>query len=266
LPTRLERLATKLNTVECEALDIAPRLWLGRAGESFLVDFFGDPSEDAYCELVAALTDPEVASHVATLSLRGPDAGANGTRNWDLTPLVAATFPRLMTLAIEGTLVGAHNRTIVASIYEEDGVLAALLANMPALESLQVPSAPNAAFFKVGERPLRWLSVDTGYDHQDFICNLATSSCFPRLRALAFGEYAETYMDDFADHVTPLADYVALFASPVARQLHAFTWRNPALADDQIALLVTRCPGLTVQVVRTSSSYVRKRLANGSAG
>src|SRR5207248_1056697 len=86
----------------------------------------------------------------------GVKGGANGTRNWDLS-LIAdsdAVFPQLRALSIEQTKPGDHNRSIVAAVYEEEGILARILARAPVLESLVTPSAPNADFFRVGERPL----------------------------------------------------------------------------------------------------------------
>ena len=65
----------------------------------------------------------------------------------------------------------------------------------------------------MGPRPLRLLSVDTGYDHQGFIANLARSACFPKLQSFEFGEYNETYIEDSAAHLTPVADYRELFTS-----------------------------------------------------
>src|SRR5262249_45937067 len=158
-----------------------------------------DPFGGAYQEALAAVVSPEVSPVIRSLTFRGPDEGSNGTRNWDLSPLTEgeAVFPQLRSVSIEQTKPADHNRTIVASDYAEDGALARLLAKAPGLESLVTPSAPNPEFFQVGERPLTFLSVDAGYDHQDFIRGLARSSCFPGLRSLEFGEYNETYMDDY---------------------------------------------------------------------
>jgi hypothetical protein len=48
------------------------------------------------------LSLPEVASRVASLTFDGPDEGANGTRDWDFSWLLAqeVTFPELEQLII----------------------------------------------------------------------------------------------------------------------------------------------------------------------
>lgn len=151
------------------------------------VDFYGDPSGESYFGLLETLAHPEVANSISSIDLRGPDTGANGTRNWDLSILAesATTFPILRRLCIEQTKPADHNQTIVAKEYGEDGVLARILAKAPALEVLVTPSAPNSEFFSIGLHSLEHLSVDSGYDHQNFIANLAGSSCFPKLRSLS---------------------------------------------------------------------------------
>jgi hypothetical protein len=227
------------------------------AGQLHL-DFFGTPSDEPFQEVLAAVVTPEVSTVLASLTLRGPDEGANGTRNWDLSRLAdsGAVFPQLRAVSIEQTKPADHNRTIVAADYEEEGVLARLLARAPELESLVTPSAPNADFFRVDERPLKFLSVDAGYDTQDFIRNLARSSCFPDLRCLEFGEYNEKYMEDYAARCTPFADYQALFGAGAFRPVCRFVWRNPPCSAARIGQLKALRPDLQLLVVRTSAEYV----------
>jgi hypothetical protein len=222
------------------------------------LDFFGGPFGEAYQEVLAAVVSPEVSPVIRSLAIRGPDEGANGTRNWDFSPLAhsGAVFPQLRSVLIEQTKPADHNRTIVAAGYDEDGVLARLLAKAPDLESLVTPSAPSAEFFQVGERPLTFLSVDAGYDHQGFIRALAGSSCFPCLRCLEFGEYNETYMDDYAARCTPIDDYRELFTSAAFKPVGRFVWRNPAGPAEDIAKLRAHRPDLQLLVVRTSAEYV----------
>jgi hypothetical protein len=100
------------------------------------VDFWGEVHEDSYAELLQALTTPAVAAELRSLTLRGPDEGANGTRNWDLRLLVGngVQFPKLEAVAIQQTAPSDHNRTIVGGEYAEDGVLARLLAAAPAAQ------------------------------------------------------------------------------------------------------------------------------------
>jgi hypothetical protein len=148
-----------------------------------------------------------------------------------------------------------HHRTIIAADYNEDGVLGRLLGKCPVLESLTLPSAPAETFFRVGERPLRFLSVDAGYDHQEFIRNLARSTCFPDLRCLDFGEYHETFEADYQSRCTPLPHYDELFGSPVFASVKRFVWRNPPCTDDEVRRLRHRRPDLQLLVVRTTTWY-----------
>ncbi|MFN0021322.1 MAG: hypothetical protein ACKVP0_23985 [Pirellulaceae bacterium] len=229
------------------------RLSLAAVGDLLHVDYYGTAWDEPFSELLSAVVSKDVSAVIASLNLRGPDEGANGTRNWDVSLLGdgKAKFPSLRALSIERTRPKDHNRSIVAETYDEDGVLARILKQSPSLEYLVSPSAPNGAFFEVGERPLRFLSIDTGYDRQDFIRNLARSTCFPHLLCLEFGEFNEKYLDDYAAQCTPLADYQELFNSDVFKSLRRFVWRNPVCPAAKIRQLRALCPWLQVEVVRT---------------
>lgn len=235
------------------------RLGVTRTGDQYHLDFYGDPSGESFGDLLAAVSDSKVASSIVSLDLRGPDEGANGTRNWDLQPIAESTvaYPVLRRLAIEQSKPTDHNRTIVGSEYNEEGVLAKILARAPKLEVLISPSAPNADFFQIGERPLEFLSVDAGYDHESFIANLARSSCFANLRTLEWGEYNETYMDDFSSHLTPFADYRALFTSPAFAAVRVFQWRNPACSPAEMEEIKALKKGRQVLVARWSAEWLR---------
>ena len=230
-------------------------------GTSIHIDFHGSPFDEPYACLCEGLIDEAISGKLASLRLSSPmDAGANGTRNWDLDPLLKATnFPSLRQLKIEQNVPGNHNRVIVASMYEEDGVLARLIEKTPRLESLVVPSAPDIRFFATMLPSLTHLSVDAGYDTQGFVRNLAESTCFQSLRYLEFGEYNETYMDNFLDSCTSLADYERLFESEAFRAVRHFTLRNPQLTDASVNKLRALRPSaqFTLQVVKWSSSYIR---------
>jgi hypothetical protein len=259
----MNRLVALQRTIEARAdpdrdAEFIDRLCVTRVGELTHLDFYGDPFEESFGDLLGALGDQEVANSLASLELRGPDEGANGTRNWDLSAIAhsSASFPRLRRLSIEQTKPTDHNRSIVAETYDEEGVLAKILAKAPELDVLVTPSAPNADFFQIGQHPIQHLSVDTGYDHQNFIANLATSSCFPRLRSFEFGEYNETYMDDFSDHVTPFADYRNLFMSDAFASVQMFRWKNPVCSPEELAETRTFLMGRQVMVTRWSAEWL----------
>jgi hypothetical protein len=94
------------------------------------VEFYGASFDESLQEVLAAVVTPEVSAVLASLTLRGPDEGANGTRNWDLSLLADSdvVFPQLREVSIEQAKPADHNRSIVAAVYEEEGVLARLLA------------------------------------------------------------------------------------------------------------------------------------------
>jgi len=236
------------------------RLCVTRVGERIHIDFFGDPFGESYHDLLGVLAGPDVAEALGSLELRGPDEGANGTRNWDLRAIAESDgeLPNLRHLSIERTKPADHNRSIIGADYDEDGVLAQIIAKAPRIESLIAPSAPNADFFRVGRRPFRFLDIDTGYDHQGFIANLARSSCFPELQVFEFGEYHETYMDDFAAHVTPFENYRELFLSPACASVHVVQWRNPACTPQAFAELKQLTSECQVMIVRWSAEWIRQ--------
>ncbi len=231
-------------------------------GDVFDVDFWGDALGESFAELMEAVASPVVAPALRSLTLRGPDEGANGTRNWDLTELVGgeAEFPRLEAVTIQQNGPGDHNRSIVARSYSEEGVLASLLAAAPNLRVLVSPSAPSGEFFRSRNGSLGYLSLDAGYDAQDFILNFARKNCFPSLYSLEWGEYNETYMDDFEEHVTPLEHYTELFRSGAFSSLRAFTWRNPQVSNADLRALRTLCSSdIQFKVVRFASEYVERQ-------
>lgn len=230
--------------------------------ESLLhVDFFGEPFDEPFFQLSELLRAGDVAGVLGSLMLRCPDEGMNGTCNWDLSALLHrnAHFPQLKLVSIQQNGPATHNRIIVGSEFEEGGTLGRLLQKAPVLDALIAPSAPDASFFEVREHPLRYLNLDAGYDTQNFIANLASSSLFPGLQSLEWGEYHETYLDNFPQGCTPFADYQRLFQSQAFARVQAFTLRNPVCTPDELASLRAirpRSTGLQFNVVRSSSEYV----------
>ncbi len=229
-------------------------------GGELHIDFRGTPFDEPFEELCATLVRPEVAIVLGSLSLRSWDEGSNGTCNWDLSPLVdaAPSFPNLRSFSVAKNRPGDHNCVIIGADYDEDGVLGRLLHKSPSLNTLIVPSAPDATFFSMDHHSLRYLGVDSGYDTQNFIGNIADNSCFPELRTLEFGEFNETYLDDFPSGCTPFEDYRRLFTAPHFASVRYFVWRNPVCSEEQIADLRSLRPkqDLQIQIVRFSAWYV----------
>lgn len=205
------------------------------------IEFYGSPFDEPFDWLCEAVSSDELAASITELKLRSPeDEGTNGTRCWDIEGLLRGSdFPRLRTFAVERNVPGNHNRIIVGTgSNDENGMLGRLLDKAPALSMLEVPSAPNFAFFEGPLRPsLRHLNVDAGYSHQGFVRNLASSSRFPALSTLEYGDFAEDYLDDYPSQTTPLEDYELLFRSEAFRNVRQFVLRNPPFDASTAAVI-----------------------------
>lgn len=247
-----------LNELDTPLVDVE-RLSVVTCGGLHHLEFYGTCFGEAFTDLCETLATPEVAGSVLSLSFRGPDEGSNGTKNWDLEPLVSREhdFPFLQTFSVELNQPGDHNRTIIGSSYEEEGVIARLAAKAPNLAYLTVPSAPSPEFFGVSLPNLRVLSVDAGYATQDFLRNFGRSRGFPSLRCFEWGEYSERYIDDWQESCTPFSDYEALFTSPAFRTVSRLVVRQPNLSVAQMDALRTLRPDIQFLLVRHGSEYVR---------
>jgi len=250
----LAELAADLSRVSSDAPE-RPRLWLGEADAGLLVAFHGDPAWKAFHDLCAAVTQPDVAERLTTLILRGPDSGAGGTCHWDLERLAPphTSYPRLTTLTVEQGRPGDHTFHVVGETYDENGVLGRLLQKMPALQALTAPSAPDRGFFRGDTRPLRWLSINAGYRHQDFLRHLAEAANLPQLSTLEYGEPTGLGFEDFA-HATArnYADLVT--SSSVA--LQRLVLRNPSLSDGELRRLKALRPAMQLAVIRIQQTFL----------
>lgn len=225
--------------------ELTERLFFTQVEGFWFVDYFGD-SWEFFPDLLTLLATPELAETLRWLSLRGLDTGANGTREWDFTPLLEtkAQFPCLQSLQIARTPPENHNHFIVGRGYEESGQLGALLDRMPALIELWTPSAPNATFCERVAHPLQRLYMDCGYDHQNFIENLARSDCFPLLKHFEFSDSAQFYLEDWQESCVPFAHYEQLLRSESLPSLVRFFLRHSHLSEAQLAVLKGLRPGL----------------------
>lgn len=252
------RVSARNENVDFRADLEAARVYLAPINGLFHVEFYGMRFDEAFQDCITTLSRPEVAVSIRSLAFRGPDKGANGTRNWDFTDLVDAgtEFLNLNSLFVEPTSPEHHNHTIIAQVYEEDGMIARLVAKMPSLLFLTLPSAPNQLFFSLSQHPLQILRIDSGYDHQNFILSLSKSSCFPDLRFLDFGDQMPQGPDDPV-MPTPLADYSALVQSQAFHKVGRLNLRNASLSSDQTHELVRLKPGLQLFLIQAQGHYVR---------
>jgi len=235
---------------------LQPRLWWRDDSRGLHVVFHGTPNVFGFWELLELLASAEMAARLVRLEVSGPDEGVNGTHEISLGSLVSPgrEFPRLQELRVARNRPAEHNRRVLA----DEEVLASLLKLAPALEVLESPSAPTSKFFESGAPALHQLCIDAGYDHHGFIRNYAASGEAFRVRCLEFGEYAETYMEDFATLCTPIADYVSLFGSRGFDHVAQFVWRNPVASPVEIAeLRALRPKNLAFQLVHSNAKWVR---------
>jgi hypothetical protein len=231
----------------------SPKLYYFPAGDFFDISFYGSGHDQKpeikakelgydynypFCSLLDLLCEPKNAEKVLSLTFDGPDEGANGTNGWDFSRITNSSviFPNLKNLKIKLTDLGDHNQTIIDSGGEldENGMIAKLIAKMPELEYLAVPSAPDKSFFDIGKHPLRQLTLQAGYDHQNFIEHLADSDNFYHLMSFDFTDYIFDSPDN-SDFV-PYESYEKLFMSKVflAHKHFHFTLRSPHLSNEQL--------------------------------
>ena len=197
--------------------DASLELRYSQKGDLYEIEFIADEPASPLCSIFfEIINQEEFAEQIWSLRLQGADEGINGTNNWDLAAL--AQNPKVIFRNLKQILLPLneknHHRIIVTGDddYEENGVLAKILSKMPHLEFLQSPSTPNEDFFK-HSTSIKTLHIQAGYNHQNFIYNLAQSKNFEHLETFKFWDYAESYMENYEQYATSVGDYIALFSS-----------------------------------------------------
>ncbi|MDR1615037.1 MAG: hypothetical protein LBS26_05670 [Campylobacteraceae bacterium] len=226
--------------------DWSPKINFYKAEDWYELTYFGDGYDDGYNFAFAAFIDLIIkhSSKIKSLLFTGADEGANGTKNWDFTRLInsGAVFENLESFRVKLTDTGDHNTSIIAASYDEDGQIAALVAKMPILRVLQVPSAPNDNFFKLKDLSLQQLIVQAGYNTQDFIKNLSACDNMKNLYALDWTDI----LDDVDSIGTKYEQYKELFSSRFfdtqtveGRKIRFhFTLRENKLTTEQLQELI----------------------------
>lgn len=64
-------------------------------------------------------------------------------------------------------------------------------------------------------------------------------------------------MEDWRGQCTPFAHYQSLFQSEAFHSVKVFVFRNPVCSEVELAELKAMRPDLQLQVVRSTSEYVR---------
>lgn len=168
--------------------DFRSRLLVADGGNGLHVQYDGEVCEDAFEIALNAIC--EAAPDIVSLKFAGPDEGANGLRTHDFEALLTskAIFPNLLELSIRPTDVSNHNFVDVA-----ENQLPALIARCPNLESLTIPHAPEADFFNIKLKNLRYLRIGMGWQLHDFINHLGKSSNLPNLMVFDFTDSVSVF-------------------------------------------------------------------------
>lgn len=231
----------------------SPKLSFFPVGELFDISFFGEGYDDyrdtkmldvclddetnfAYCSLLDLLSDPKNSEHILSISFGGPDKGANGAKGWDFSRLINsnAIFSNLKSFAVQLTDLGDHNGSVIdGDCLAENGVLAKLVSKMPNLAKLTVPSAPDSSFFDIGDHPLSELKLQAGYNHQNFIDNLANSENFKRLHSLDYTDLIN-FHDVLDCDYTSFKSFKNLFNSKAFSSIRNLKLRHVNLSDEQL--------------------------------
>ncbi|OJJ16365.1 hypothetical protein BKI52_34310 [marine bacterium AO1-C] len=188
-------------------------------------------------KVMEVLQEAEIAPLLSSVRFLAEDEGVNGTQAWDLGDLLSKkqVFENMKYLEFPLNNNKNHNRIIVTNKddYGERGGLGQTLDRMPQLEVLIAPSAPSENFFQREVHPLRDLTIQTGFAHQDFIQHLANSSCFERLEKLDFTDYSEEYMDNYIQYCVSFEHFEALMHTKGLPLLKEILLRNTQLTDSQ---------------------------------
>ncbi len=232
-------------------IDNASKIEFSKIGNLFSLSFYGNGYDDdpstkatefdyetnfAFCRFLDFISEQQNADKIISLHFGGPDQGANGTKSWDFNRLINSnsTFPNLKSFSVQLTDLGDHNQSIIdGDGMEENGIIAKLVSRMPNLEQLVIPSAPDNSFFEIGEHPLKFLKLQAGYGHQNFIDNLAESNNFKQLSALDYTDLIDVY-DIPKEDYTSFGSFVKLFNSKAFSTVKHFKLRGSILTKDQL--------------------------------
>lgn len=210
-------------------LEYSPKISFSKIGEFYEILFYGEGYDDDFT-IHSSKFEPEEfnygfcafqdflienSSHIISLIFNGPDAGANGTRNWNFNRLINSdiVFENLESFKVPLTEVGDHNQSVIGEYDEENGMIAKLVAKMPKLKTLELPSAPNEDFFNLPKLNINHLSIQAGYDHQNFIENLSKSKNLTMLKSLDYTEPFDHFGDMDEEEFTSFENFSKLFES-----------------------------------------------------
>jgi hypothetical protein len=225
------------------------RLMVADLGGALAVHYFGEDSE-AFDAVAKLLAKQDIAEHIVSLRIDGPDQGANGSREWRFDPILKAKpcFAILRDFWIRPTATSDHNFSIV-----EDGQLSPLLALMPELTDMTAPNAPDGQFFETRHPKLKSIKIGMEWRTHGFIHNLAEARSLPNLTLLDFSDSLAPFLAYDQQKPewdsTPFDDYCALLKSPVGQKLRMLRLRNTRLTKAQFEELQSLHKNLQFSVI-----------------
>jgi hypothetical protein len=211
-----------------------PKVLFSPCGESFHLEFRGQSMLEQFEVFMRSLTDPLIANNLLSLRVSGEDDGANGVRFWDVSSLLNSdiVFPKLTEVFFEPSELSWHNTpTILCNGSLNEGLVAPLVAKMPLLRSLTVPSCPEPSFFELPLPNLRELRVVCGFRNFGLFKNLALPKA-PRLRHVEFHDVGPDAWH-FPEQRTPFEDILNYLLSPSAASLGALVFTNGGFSEEQ---------------------------------
>ncbi|WP_179340013.1 hypothetical protein [Winogradskyella ludwigii] len=212
-------------------LEYSPRISFSKIGEFYEIIYYGEGYDDDF-RIHSSNFEPEEfnfgfcafqdflienPSKIVSLIFSGPDAGANGTRDWNFSRIINSevNFEDLKIFKVALTEVGDHNQSVIGEYGEENGMIAKLVEKMPNLVDLELPSAPNEDFFKIPKIKINNLTIQAGYGHQNFILNLSKSNNIKTLRSLDYTEPFDHFGDLDEEEFTSFDIFKKLFESNI---------------------------------------------------
>jgi hypothetical protein len=113
-------------------------------------------------------------------------------------------------------------------------------------------------------KQLEYLNIDAGLDAQGFIGNMARMNPIPALRFFAWGEYCQTYMENWRDLTTSFEDMLALFQAAAFDSVRVCHLKNSIYSANEIVTLHGVRPNISLKLIRAASEYSRiaRRPAN----
>ena len=146
----------------------------------------------AFGELLQLCID--YSDKIGSLVFTGPDEGSNGLIEWDFSRLSTASvsFINLHQFRVQLSDMGDHNVNFIGDDeLPMPEMVSQVLAKMPNLVTLELPSVPDETFFQLSYPKLRSVRLQAGYDHANFIKNLAQSELLGQISL----DFTDTFFD-----------------------------------------------------------------------